>query len=133
MGFETIAIARGAEKESFAKELGAHHYIDSTTTDVAAELKRLGGGTVVLATVTDAQAMSVTIPDLRPGASSRRRRPARPLAVSAADLVMGGGSVAGQPPARREVRRHPPFAALTGVRPMIETYPLEKAAEGSTA
>ncbi|OOP65037.1 alcohol dehydrogenase [Arthrobacter sp. SRS-W-1-2016] len=132
MGFETIAIARGAEKESFAKELGAHHYIDSTTTDVAAELKRLGGATVVLATVTDAQAMSVTIP----GLASRGRLvvvgvPHEPLAVSAADLVMGSSSVAGHASGTAkdsEDTLH--FAALTGVTPMIETYPLEKAAEG---
>ncbi|GAA4044137.1 alcohol dehydrogenase [Arthrobacter methylotrophus] len=132
MGFETVAIARGAEKESFARELGAHHYIDSTTTDVAAELKRLGGASVVLATVTDAQAMSVTIS----GLAARGRLvvvgvPHEPLSVSAAALVMGSSSVAGHASGTaKDSEDTLRFAALTGVRPMVETYPLEKAAEG---
>ncbi|MDQ0030437.1 alcohol dehydrogenase catalytic domain-containing protein [Arthrobacter bambusae] len=132
MGFETVAIARGAEKESFAKELGAHHYIDSTTTDVAAELKRLGGATVVLATVTDAEAMSVTVP----GLSARGRLvvlgvPHTPLAVNAGDLVGGSRTIAGHASGTaKDSEDTLRFAALTGVRPMIETYPLEKAAEG---
>ncbi|WP_028266297.1 alcohol dehydrogenase catalytic domain-containing protein [Arthrobacter sp. MA-N2] len=132
MGFETVAIARGAEKESFARELGAHHYIDSTTTDVAAALKRLGGASVVLATVTDAQAMSVTIS----GLAARGRLvvvgvPHEPLSVSAAALVMGSSSVAGHASGTaKDSEDTLRFAALTGVRPMIETYPLEKAAEG---
>lgn len=82
MGFETVAIARGAEKEPFARELGAHHYIDSTSADVDAELNKLGGAKVVLATVTDSE-----------------------------DTLR--------------------FAALTGIRPMVETYPLVDAAAGS--
>ncbi|QCB97990.1 alcohol dehydrogenase [Arthrobacter sp. PAMC25564] len=132
MGFETVAIARGAEKESFARELGAHHYIDSTATDVAAELKRLGGASVVLATVTDAKAMSVTIA----GLASRGRLvvlgvPHEPLAVSAADLVMRSSSVAGHSSGTaKDSEDALRFAALTGVRPMIETYPLEEAREG---
>ncbi|MFH5879253.1 alcohol dehydrogenase catalytic domain-containing protein [Arthrobacter sp. NA-172] len=132
MGFETVAIARGAEKESFARELGAHHYIDSTTTDVAAELKRLGGATVVLATVTDATSMSATVP----GLAARGRLvvlgvPHEPLAVSAANLVMGSSSVAGHASGTaKDSEDTLRFAALTGVRPMIETYPLANAAEG---
>lgn len=132
MGFETVAIARGAEKESFAKELGAHHYIDSTITDVAAELKRRGGASVVLATVTDAPSMSATIP----GLAARGRLvvlgvPHEPLSVSAADLVMGSSAVAGHASGTaKDSEDTLRFAALTGVRPMIETYPLENAAEG---
>lgn len=132
MGFETVAIARGAEKEQFARELGAHHYIDSTTADVAAELKRLGGAAVVLATVTDAQAMTVTIPGLAPrGRLVVLGVPNRPLAVSAANLVMGSSSVAGHASGTaKDSEDTLRFAALTGVRPMTETYPLESAAEG---
>lgn len=132
MGFETVAIARGAEKETFAKELGAHHYIDSTITDVAAELKRLGGASVVLATVTDAPSMSATIP----GLAARGRLvvldvPHEPLSISAADLVMGSSTVAGHASGTaKDSEDTLRFAALTGVRPMIETYPLENAAEG---
>jgi D-arabinose 1-dehydrogenase-like Zn-dependent alcohol dehydrogenase len=132
MGFESVAIARGAEKEPFARQLGAHHYLDSTTTDVGAELKRLGGASIVLATVTDAKAMTDTIP----GLASRGRLivlgvPHEPLALSAAALVMGSSSVAGHASGTAQDSEDTlRFAALTGVRPMIETYPLEKAAEG---
>jgi len=132
MGFETVAIARGAEKESFARDLGAHHYIDSTGTDVTAELKRLGGASVVLATVTDAQAMSATIP----GLAARGRLvvlgvPHEPLAVSAGILVGGSRSIAGHASGTaKDSEDTLRFAALTGVRPMIETCPLERAAEG---
>lgn len=132
MGFETVAIARGEEKESFARELGAHHYIDSTSTDVAAELKRLGGARVVLATVTDSQSMSVTVP----GLAARGRLvvlgvPHEALAISAGDLVGGSRTVAGHASGTaKDSEDTLRFAALTGVRPMIETYPLEKAPEG---
>lgn len=132
MGFETVAIARGDEKEPFAHELGAHHYIDSTSTDVAGELKRLGGAKVVLATVTDAEAMATTVP----GLSARGRLvvlgvPHTPLAVSAGDLVGGSRTVAGHASGTaKDSEDTLRFAALTGVRPMIETYPLEKAGEG---
>jgi D-arabinose 1-dehydrogenase-like Zn-dependent alcohol dehydrogenase len=132
MGFETVAIARGAEKEAFARDLGAHHYIDSTINDVAAELKKLGGARVVLATVTDAHAMSVTVPGLEPrGQLIVVGVPQEPLAVSAVDLVIGSRSVAGHASGTaKDSEDTLRFAALTGVRPMIETYPLEKAAEG---
>ncbi len=132
MGFETVAIARGAEKEAFARDLGAHHYIDSTINDVAAELKKLGGARVVLATVTDAHAMSVTVPGLEPrGQLIVVGVPQEPLAVSAVDLVLGSRSVAGHASGTaKDSEDTLRFAALTGVRPMIETYPLEKAAEG---
>ena len=61
MGFETIAIARGADKEANARELGAHHYIDSTAGDVAAALQDLGGASVVLATAANSAAMAETV------------------------------------------------------------------------
>ena len=61
MGFETVAIARGAGKAEDARELGAHHYIDSTARDVAAELQRLGGAAVVLATAANSEAMAATV------------------------------------------------------------------------
>ena len=132
MGFETIAIARGADKEAFARQLGADHYIDSTGTDVAAGLKAAGGADLVLATVTDAQAMAVTVP----GLAARGRLvvigvPPEPLAIGAADLVLASRTVAGHASGTamdsEDTLR---FAARTGVRPMIETYPLEKASEG---
>lgn len=132
LGFETIAIARGAEKADFARELGADHYIDSTSMDVAEELKALGGADLVIATVTDADSMSSTIP----GLAARARLvvlgvPHQPLAVGAADLVMGSRTVAGHASGTaKDSEDTLRFAARTGVRPMIETYPLEKAADG---
>jgi D-arabinose 1-dehydrogenase-like Zn-dependent alcohol dehydrogenase len=69
MGFDTVAIARGTEKESLARELGARHYIDSTAADPAEELSRLGGASVVLSTVTNGDAVSATIGGL--GAEGR--------------------------------------------------------------
>jgi D-arabinose 1-dehydrogenase-like Zn-dependent alcohol dehydrogenase len=132
LGFETIAIARGPGKEAFARQLGADHYIDSTGTDVAAALKATGGADLVLATVTDAHSMSVTVP----GLAARGRLvvigvPPEPLAVGAADLVLASRSVAGHASGTaKDSEDTLRFAARTGVRPMIETYPLEKAAEG---
>src|SRR5205085_3669494 len=61
MGFKTVAIARGGDKESLAKQLGAHQYIDSQAQDAAAELSKLGGAKIILATVTNAEAMSATL------------------------------------------------------------------------
>lgn len=132
LGFETIAIARGQEKEPFARKLGADHYIDSTSTDVAAALRDLGGADLVLSTVTDAEAMSAAVP----GLAARGRLvvlgvPHQPLAVSAVDLVSGSRSVAGHASGTaKDSEDTLRFAARTGVRPMIETYPLEQAAAG---
>lgn len=132
LGFETIAIARGAEKEPFARRLGADHYIDSTSTDVATELKALGGANLVLATVTDAGAMAATVPAL----AARGRLvvlgvPHEQLAVGAVDLVLGSRTVAGHASGTAQDSEDTlRFAARTGVRPLIETYPLEKAADG---
>lgn len=132
LGFETIAIARGAEKEDFARQLGADHYIDSTSADVAAELRALGGADLVLATVTDADSMSATVP----GLATRGRLvvlgvPQEPLAISAGDLVPANRSIAGHASGTaKDSEDTLRFAARTGVRPMIETYPLEKAADG---
>jgi D-arabinose 1-dehydrogenase-like Zn-dependent alcohol dehydrogenase len=132
MGFETVAIARGAEKEQFARELGAHHYIDSTADDVAASLAALGGAKVVLATVTDAEAMTATIGGLAPrGKLVVLGVPHEPLAVSAGAIVGGSQAVAGHASGTaKDSEDTLRFAALTGVRPLIEEYPLEKAADG---
>ncbi|WP_334173578.1 alcohol dehydrogenase [Sinomonas sp.] len=132
LGFETIAIARGTEKEDFARQLGADHYIDSTSSDVAAELNALGGADLVIATVTDAHSMSATVR----GLAARGRLvvlgvPHEPLAVGAGDLVMGSRTVAGHASGTaKDSEDTLRFAARTGVRPLIETYPLEKAADG---
>ena len=81
MGFETVAIARGTDKEEQARSLGAHHYIDSTGTDVAEALQALGGAQTILATVTAPDAMSAAVGGLRPrggwSSSARRQTPCR--------------------------------------------------------
>lgn len=98
MGFETVAIARGQDKAAFAHQLGAHHYIDSTQQDVAAELTKLGGASVVLSTVTSAPAMTATVAGLR---GSRRACRGGCLAGAARDPTRGSHhafTLGGRPP-----------------------------------
>jgi D-arabinose 1-dehydrogenase-like Zn-dependent alcohol dehydrogenase len=90
MGFRTVAIARGVDKEALARKLGAHIYLNSQTQDVAAELNKLGGAKTILATVTSGKAMSSVIP----GLAVRGRLVvvgvgADPIQISAFDLIMG--------------------------------------------
>jgi D-arabinose 1-dehydrogenase-like Zn-dependent alcohol dehydrogenase len=131
MGFRTVAIARGSDKEPFARELGAHHYIDSQAQDVAAELAKLGGAKVVLATVTNAEAMSATLGGLASnGKLLVLGAPHEPLAVSALLLIGGRRSVAGWYSGTSiDPQDTLSFSTLTGVRAMTEVYPLERAAE----
>lgn len=129
MGFETVAIARGEAKGSFARDLGAHHYVDSTRADVAAELTRLGGASVVLATVTDAAAMTATIGGLAPrGRLVVVGAPDQPLQINPVDLILASRVVAGHASGTaKDSQDTLRFAALTGVRPVIETAPLAEA------
>jgi D-arabinose 1-dehydrogenase-like Zn-dependent alcohol dehydrogenase len=131
MGFDTVAIARGADKEPLARQLGARAYIDSRKQDPAAELQKLGGARLVLATVTNADAMTATVGGLGPnGQLIVVGAPAEPLQVSAIALIFGRRSVAGWPSGRAvESEDTMRFAALQGVKPMTELYPLERAAE----
>jgi D-arabinose 1-dehydrogenase-like Zn-dependent alcohol dehydrogenase len=131
MGFETIAIARGQDKAAFVHQLGARHYIDSTKEDVAAALTKLGGAKVVLATVTDADAMSAVIDGLAPtgvliivGASIE------PIKVSPLQLIGGRKSIKGWPSGTAQDSEDTmAFGVLSGVRPLIERFPLERAGE----
>lgn len=131
MGFKTVAIARGREKEESTRKLGAHHYIDSVSQNVAAELTRLGGAQVVLATVTSAKAMSATIGGL--GANGKL------LVVGASsdaiealpfELIGARRSIQGWPSgAAIDSEDTLAFSAQSGVTPIIETMPLQRAAE----
>jgi propanol-preferring alcohol dehydrogenase len=129
MGFEVVAIARGTDKEPLARELGAHHYIDSRAFDVAEELNKLGGAQVVLATVTVADAMTVTLNGLKArGQLVVVGAPNDPLQVPGAAIIFKSSSVQGHASGTSqdsEDTLH--FSALTGVRPMIETVPLSQA------
>jgi D-arabinose 1-dehydrogenase-like Zn-dependent alcohol dehydrogenase len=131
MGFKTVAIARGSHKEPLARQLGAHHYIDSQAQDVAAELIKLGGAKIVLATVTNAEAMTATIAGLRAnGKLLVLGAPYEPLAVSALLLIGARRSVAGWYSGTSiDSQDTLSFSTLTGVRAMTEVYPLERAAE----
>jgi alcohol dehydrogenase, propanol-preferring len=131
MGFRVAAVARGADKEPLARELGAHHYIDSNREDAAAALQALGGAGIILTTATSGKAMSSLIGGLRArgrmivvGAS------ADPIEINPAQLLFGTraveGSLTGSPLDGEETLA---FSLLKGIRPKIETMPLEGAPE----
>jgi len=131
MGFKTVAIARGGDKESLAKQLGAHQYIDSQAQDAAAELSKLGGAKIILATVTNAEAMSATLGGLSVnGKLLILGAPHEPLVVPAGLLIAGRRSVAGWYSGTSiDSQDTLTFSLLTGVRAMTEVFPLERAAE----
>lgn len=131
MGCNTVAIARGADKRAFAIELGARHYIDSTAQDVAAELMKRGGARVILATVTDSKSMSAAVGGLGVGGKLVVvGASAEPIEVSPFALIGGRRSIAGWPSGTAmDSEDTMAFSVLAGIRPMIETYPLERAAE----
>jgi D-arabinose 1-dehydrogenase-like Zn-dependent alcohol dehydrogenase len=131
MGFRTVAIARRKDKEQLAKKLGAQLYIDTETENVAEELTRLGGARVVLATAPDAKAMSPLIEAVGPdGKLLIVGAPAEPFPVSALPLIGGKRSIVGWASGTamdsQDTLR---FSAQSGVRPVIETFPLSRAAE----
>jgi D-arabinose 1-dehydrogenase-like Zn-dependent alcohol dehydrogenase len=131
MGFKTVAIARGRDKEPLALKLGAHHYIDSQAQDAAAELVKMGGAKVVLATVTNAQAMSGALGGL--GINGKLivlGAPHEPLEVPAGLLIQGRRLVAGWYSGTSiDSQDTLSFSTLSGVRALTEVYPLERAAE----
>lgn len=130
MGFRTIAIGRGADKVALAKKLGAHEYVDSTS-GAAAELQKRGGANLILATAPDSKSISALMDGVAPngkllvvGASPE------PLTISPLQLIPGRRDVAGWASGTgKDSEDTMQFSALTGVRPMIEKYPLEKAAD----
>jgi D-arabinose 1-dehydrogenase-like Zn-dependent alcohol dehydrogenase len=130
-GYKVAAIGRGSESAALAKKLGASVYIDNKVTNAAAELQKLGGAQVILATAPSSKSMSEVIDGLAPngkllvvGASMD------PIEVTPIQLILGSRTVqgwaGGAPTDSEDTLR---FAELSGVRPMIETYPLDKAAE----
>ena len=130
-GFRTVAIARGKDKEALARQLGAHHYIDTESQDPAAELQKLGGARVVLATVTSGKAMSATLGGLGiDGKFVVLGAADVPLEVPAIPLLSGRRSVTGWPSGTSiDSQDTMAFSALAGVRSMNELFPLERAAE----
>jgi D-arabinose 1-dehydrogenase-like Zn-dependent alcohol dehydrogenase len=130
-GYKVAAVGRGPENAALAKKLGASVYIDNKATNPAEELQKMGGAQVILGTAPSAKSMTDVIDGLAPngrllvvGAESE------PIQVTPVQLINGSRSIqgwaSGTPTDAEDTLR---FAELTGVRPMIETYPLEKAAE----
>jgi D-arabinose 1-dehydrogenase-like Zn-dependent alcohol dehydrogenase len=130
-GYKVAAIGRGPENAALAKKLGANVYIDSAATNAAAELQKLGGARVILATAPSSKAMSSLIDGLGANGTMMVVGAAPdPIAVSPFQLIQGmkkiHGWASGIPTDSEDTLR---FAELTGVRPMIEKYPLAKAGE----
>jgi D-arabinose 1-dehydrogenase-like Zn-dependent alcohol dehydrogenase len=129
LGFDTVAIARGREKEELARRLGARHYIDSRADDPAEELAKLGGAKVILATVTSAAAMTAAVGGLgRRGTFLVVGASPEPIEVSPLMLIGGDRSILGHASGTsKDSEDTLAFSVLSGVRPMIETRPLEEA------
>jgi len=130
-GYRVAAIGRGPENGALAKKLGASLYIDSKSTNAAEALQKLGGAQVILATAPSSKAMSELIDGLGPnGKLIVIGADFDPIQVSPVQLITGSRSIqgwaAGTAADSEDTLR---FAELSGVRPMIETYPLEKAGE----
>jgi D-arabinose 1-dehydrogenase-like Zn-dependent alcohol dehydrogenase len=130
MGFKTVAIARGKDKEPLAKKLGAMHYIDSQAQDPAAELNKLGGAKVIIATVTNADAMSAVLAGLSANGLLMVIGAAGPLSVNPILLIGGRRSVKGWYSGTSiDSQDTLKFSALAGVQSMNEIFLLERAAE----
>src|SRR5438094_1518425 len=132
MGFETVALGRGKDKEPLARELGAHHYIDSDAADTVAELQKLGGARVILATAPSAKAISSVVEGL--GVDGNLLIPAAPndpLTIGVFPLLMGRRQISGwYSGTARDSQDTLEFSALSGVHPMIANFKLSRAAEG---
>jgi D-arabinose 1-dehydrogenase-like Zn-dependent alcohol dehydrogenase len=131
MGFRTVAIGRGTDKEALAKKLGAHHYIDAETVEPAAALQKLGGANMVLATAPDSKAIASLVDGLGPdgkviivGAGTE------PLTITPLQIIFTRKTIRGWPSgSAKDSEDTLGFSSLSGVRPMIERYPLEKVAD----
>jgi D-arabinose 1-dehydrogenase-like Zn-dependent alcohol dehydrogenase len=131
MGFRTVAIGRGGDKEKLAKDLGAHVYIDSAVEDATAVLQRMGGARAILATAPSGSAMGPLVS----GLAARGKLiivgvPEDQIQLSAVPLIFGGrtiqGSLTGTAIDNEDTLA---FSVLENIRPMIETLPLEQAAD----
>ena len=131
MGFRTAAIARGEDKAALARQLGAHHYIDSTTQDVANALTALGGAKIILATATSGKAMSAAVGGLGiDGKMIIVGVSQEPVEVSTAHLIGGRRSIQGWPSGTSiDSEDTLAFSAQAGIKPMVEEFALERAAE----
>jgi len=132
MGFRTVAIGRGGDKQALARKLGAHEYLDTTAGSPAEALQKLGGATVILATAPDSKSMSALMDGV--GANGKLLIVGagfEPLTITPLQLITGRKAIQGWASGTaRDSEDTLQYSSLTGVRPMIERYPLEKAADG---
>jgi len=128
MGFETVALGRGEDKQPLAKKLGAHHYLDSDVVDPVAELQKLGGARVILATAPSAKAISSVVEGLAvDGNLLIPAAPNDPLTIGVFPLIMGRRQISGwYSGTARDSQDTLEFSALSDVHPMIEKYPLSE-------
>jgi len=131
MGFRTVAIGRGADKESLAKKLGAHHYIDTDAGNPAEALQKMGGARLIVATAPDAKAMAALVDGLAKGGELLVLGVAlEPLSIASLGIVIPRRNIQGWPSGTAKASEDTlQFSSMTGVRAMIEKFPLEKAAQ----
>ena len=131
LGFHTVAIGRGKDKEDLARQLGAHRYIDTDSSNAAQELQRMGGARIVLATAPSSKAMSDLVDGLGVGGTLLIVGAAtEPLTVTPVQLILSRRSILGWPSGTsRDSEDTLAFSVQSGVRPMIETFPLAQVAE----
>jgi D-arabinose 1-dehydrogenase-like Zn-dependent alcohol dehydrogenase len=131
MGFRTVAIGRGKDKEALARKLGAHHYVDTDAGDGAAQLQKLGGAHVIIATAPSGKAISALVDGLGPGGKLVAPAAAPdPLTISMFSMIAGRRAIDGAySGTARDSQDALEFSALAGVHPMIEKYPLSRVAE----
>jgi D-arabinose 1-dehydrogenase-like Zn-dependent alcohol dehydrogenase len=131
-GFYVVAISRGKDKEELALRLGAHRYLDSEAVNPAEELMRLGGARVILATAPASRAISALVDGLgTDGTLLTIAGAMEPMAVSPVQLIQNRRSLQGWPAGTsKDSEDTMNFCAMTGIRPMIEEFPLEDAEKG---
>jgi D-arabinose 1-dehydrogenase-like Zn-dependent alcohol dehydrogenase len=131
LGFRTVAIGRGGDKQALARKLGAHEYIDTGAGDPAQALQKLGGADVILATAPDSKSISALVNGLAPrGTLMVVGAGMESLTVTPLQLIPGSKTIRGWASGTaKDSQDTLEFSAFSGVRPMIERYPLEKAAE----
>jgi D-arabinose 1-dehydrogenase-like Zn-dependent alcohol dehydrogenase len=131
MGFHTVAIGRGQDKEALARKLGANAYLDTAVEGAAEALQKMSGARVILATAPDNKAMAALIDGLAPGGKLLIVGASpEPLTIGTFPLILGRRAIQGWPSGTAmDSQDTLAFSALTGVRPMIERYPLDRAAE----
>ncbi len=133
MGFRTVAVSRGADKEQLARELGAHEYVDTKKVTAAEGLKKLGGADVILATAPHAAAIASTVDGLKPrGKLMIVAAPFEPISVSAFSLLSGRSIVGWPSGSAFDSEETLSFSALSGVRPRIEKFALADADKALT-